>query len=78
MNRHAHSTPGREEIFMKETEHDVEMRFLVPSHLATAARQAMSALTVKEITPYVNCPAPERKTNPSRLTNQELDLLLSE
>ena len=63
---------------MQKDENAVEMRFLVPPHLIDAARQAMSSFTIKEIPCTQTCCAPERKPDPSKLTNQELDLLLSE
>lgn len=62
----------------KKIEYAVEMCFLVPPHLIDAARQAMSSFTVAEITSPAKRYTPGGKPEPSKLTNQELNVLLSE
>jgi hypothetical protein len=63
---------------MREAEYVVEMRFLVPPHLIDAARQAMSPFSVKEVPSAAILDTPGIKPDPAKLTNQELNLLLSE
>jgi hypothetical protein len=63
---------------MREAEYAVEMRFLVPPHLIEAARQAMSSFTVKKIASHAIRDIPGNKPDPTKLTHQELNLLLSE
>jgi len=63
---------------MQEALYVVEMRFLVPPHLADAARQAMSPYAIDVNTSQRMCFSPDNKPENGNLEDQELNFLLDE